>query len=197
MVVSAGKVYSSGNYYQTASIPLFWTDTVWTELPTVGGKNSGYAYSNCVEGDTLYTAGKYYNGVGWIACYWENDNRFDLPGGSGTAYANFVDAGTVYTAGEYFTGNSWRPCYWINTTRSELTFLGSGSSAYATSIFVRNGDIYIAGSCLSWGTWVPLYWKNGSFNELPCDGSGGDGYATDIFVSDLVYISGYYFNGSV
>lgn len=199
--VSGGSTYAAGQLLFEAWHPFYWTDEVWTELPTAGFDKNAYVYDIFVEGGTVYTAGRYYNGVGWIACYWENDTRTDLPGGSGAAYSIYVDSGTVYTAGEYFTGNEWHGCYWVNTSRVSLS--GWSSRDYANSIFVYNGRVYVAGAYYQdyYGVWQPFYQMDGEsiVSLRPPDEVGWvNGYATDIFVSEgTVYTSGYYHNGSV
>ncbi len=201
--VSGGDIYTTGVLIDSSDtrVPYYWNGLppmiTATQLPAAGGTNSAYAYSIFVDGTTVYTAGRYYNGVGWIACYWTGATRTDLPGGSGAAYSIFVDVNTdtVYTAGEYFDGTNWHACYWVNTGRNELPDTG-GDNPYATSIFYDGTDVYTAGAYSESENETPLYWINtASYTLLPCVGSG---YATSIFVSGgTVYTSGNYSSGSV
>ncbi len=139
------KIYPEGNRQKQA---CFWkisgANTERLILPGVGGYDAE-AKSIIVVDGVVYTAGSYYNGQKWIACYWEGTTRRDLEtDGASRAESIIVNSGTVYTAG-YIGRPNWNcySCYWRDNTRIELPNDGSASMAY--SIATSGDSIYIAG----------------------------------------------------
>ena len=69
------------------------------------------------------------------ACYWVNQQRYDLPGLGGEAEAIAVNGEDVYVAGWYNNGS----CYWKNGQKVDLT-VNRDSQAFAIGIR-NNGSV--------------------------------------------------------
>jgi hypothetical protein len=113
-------------------------------------------------GPGVYVAGYYDNGPNYIACYWKDGLKTDLPGLDGGAASISVSGGTVYTAGSL--GDGVTPCYWTNTTRTDLPAGSDGGNA--SSICVSSGTVYNAGYYSTPSYSFPCYWNNNSLVDI-------------------------------
>lgn len=123
---SAGSVYVGGYYYdEDADIDraCFWKD--WqkaTPLETPEGRSQ--VWRICVEGETVYSAGYYYN-PDKTPCYWVNEKRMELEvlAEADEFFVTGIAAvdGKVWVSGTYLVENyDAHACYWID---GKLTIL--------------------------------------------------------------------------
>jgi hypothetical protein len=193
VTTSGGTVYFAGNVNNGRWTPFSWTGNSPTRL--FSGAANAYTCAIFVSGSTVYTAGQYYNGIGWQACYWNGTSRTDLPGGSGIANSIFVSGGNVYTAGQYYEGSYWQGCSWTNGERTGEPALLS----YATSVFVDGGSVYVAGNSASSGVneYSLYYYVDGVYTGR-LQSPAREASVNSIYVSSgTLYSSGCYNNGSV
>jgi hypothetical protein len=134
----------------------------------------------------VYISGYYYQGSGYVPCYWIGTTRIDLPE---SGRANCIDAenNNVYVAGCCYEGNNTKPCYWINGTRVVLPIAGTSGEAY--SIKVVNGTVYTCGLSETSTNRVACYWIGTNRTDLPVQYES-IAYAMDI-ADGIVYTAGY------
>jgi len=163
---------------------------------TVTTEDGGFTDSCTVTVEGAYIAGQYESsGGGYIACYWRNGSKHDLPGENGITYSVEVDNGDVYASGCYGPEDVETACYWKNGARQDLDNVPVGTTgSLAFGLAVSGSDLYIAGLYTDAGDIShACYWKNGIRQDLP----GTDGAAYGIFVSGTdVYVSGSYMDAA-
>jgi hypothetical protein len=191
LCVADGNIYIAGHYGKGGSliIPCYWKNTERKDLAG-GSKYQAYTCAICVYNGSVYTAGKYYDGVKNIPCYWKDTVRTDITDYP-DSYAEVTDItvvkGDVYLSGVYaLSGSSERQaCYWKNGIKADLPIANST----ATSIFVDNNDVYIAGGYNPnnvGSSYNLCYWKNSVKTDISPSGN-----ITDIVINEgTVYTTG-------
>jgi hypothetical protein len=147
----------------------------------------GEAYSLCVSGNNIYTAGHVYNsvaGTGNRPATWKNGVLTMLninTGWNGFAFSVYASGSDVYVAGNIGTSistSNTAAVLWKNGTLNVLA-----NSGTASSVFVSGSDVYVAGS----SNGFPILWKNGVATQLGVS----NGSAKKVFVSGSdVYVTG-------
>ena len=82
-----------------------------TQLPCGPGRGDACACAIACSDADVYTAG-YYTvttyATSYVACYWKNDVKIDLPGGvppkGARALSIFISGQTIHVAGQYYDG---------------------------------------------------------------------------------------------
>ena len=85
-------------------------------------------------GQTVYSAGWYFDKGVSHACYWKGLARVELAGDgvhSAGAQSIVVSGTTVYAAGYYSDGTREIPCYWTGTKKTDLAGAGKGNGGGA------------------------------------------------------------------
>jgi hypothetical protein len=168
--VSENTVYATGMRH---GIACSWVNGVGTDLKCEGPILSQSGSSIKVSGGTVYIAGGYQSrsaiaqsllGPKYVACYWKDGARTDLPGENAMGAGSCLVGNTFYVAGSYDYRKAEPPfmdaipCYWTNNIRTDL----SGGRGWASSIFISEGTVYVAGN-LKDGA---CYWVNGQKVDL-------------------------------
>jgi len=163
-VYSDNVFVSNGKIFASTYNGYWWNGKTQNKLP---GDRSRIL-DLFVFNNTVYMAGYNYDNS-WTACYWMNNNRFNLPklgnNSSPNAGGIFVDGGNIYCSG-YDAQNVF---YWINGTLFNI----NTSSEYryeVSSIIVSNGKTFIFGEFSNrtgGGIVTPCYWEDGILKLLP------------------------------
>jgi len=140
--------YEAGGYNDTGTYiykfrACYWKNGEKIDLLPLGDYDHFYGEAGAitVAGSDVYIlgVGEYNNyddpdSYNYIACYWKNGERIDLPfSGSDYGYSAITVAGSdVYLAGSFRDGNDPIACYWKN---GEMTKLAAEYST-ATAIVV-------------------------------------------------------------
>ncbi len=183
--IDSSGFHASGNTDNGAAImtPCYWIGTAKTALPIPS--NTGNGASVFASGETIYTAGFYWDGALMrnVPCLWTNVVQTPLNNSQECdAQSVFVYDGSVYVGGSYFDGSKLVPCYWKDSVRIDLA--GDGvHNARVYSIYVFAGTVFAGGAysttfgALPEEEYIPCYWRNGQLTDL-----GGKGVVRSIFV---------------
>jgi hypothetical protein len=164
-------------------------------LPGVGSFDAE-AKSIAVANGIVYTAGSYYDGKKWIACYWEGTARRDLETNvASRAESITVKNGKLFIAGGYYDTSN-RACYWTvnGSSVSKITLpvpaVPDDGQRYADafSIAVASDEtVYTAGFYINDnGDYTACYWKTTDRVDLT-----ENSVANSIFISGTnVYVAG-------
>lgn len=141
------------------------------------------------NGYNIYASGMEPLGQRFVAVYWKNGIKTQLPSNpSGEAYTFdiFVKGSDIYVVGFEEISGTHYPVLWKNSTKIQL----STSPGEATSVFVSGDDVYICGteylSTTNTGQTVAFLWKNGIKTRYGINSS-----ASCIFVSGYdVFVAG-------
>ena len=107
--------------------------------------------------------------------------------GDGICNSYIISGRTVYIVGEsYNSEGNLTACYWVDGSRVELP-----GGAWATDIVVVNGTVYTSGTGEASDA---CYWINETRYDLP--GDGGEAEAIAVDSNDVVYVAGWYNDGS-
>lgn len=179
IIVNPDNVFvSNGIIYASSFKGYWWIGKNQNKIPS----EKSSVYDLFVYNNTVYMSGYNYDN-NWTACYWLNNNQFNLPiqGNyySPRATGIFVDGGNVYSCGD--RGESGKIFYWINGTMFNIN-TPSVNRYETNTIFVSSGKIFIFGSfshATEGGIVTPCYWEDGILKLLPT--------GTNMAVKPLVY----------
>ncbi len=138
ITVSDGNIYISGAYgyedndrnyqptedYQPTIKACYWVNGKRKALSLPDSAVYSFTTDISVADGSVYAAGGYEDGDIFIACYWTDGVRTDMPAPTQYAEIEIIAAadGKVYAVGEYFDDNTrkWKACYWIDGVRTDL-----------------------------------------------------------------------------
>ena len=204
MVVSGGKAYVVGRYYDSNGRvgACYWKDGVVTKLEGAAGRNDDmpdYAAAIAVSDNKIYVTGHYYADYSnWAPCYWVDGvlTTLTLPAGatSGAVYSIGISGGKIYMPGYAYEAQKKIPGYWLDDAFVSLNIPDGASFQIATGMDIVVADkVYIMGTYSLNSVRYPCVWVDGVRTELALDPSANGGaYATSLAVADgKVYVVGY------
>ncbi len=189
-------IYIAGDYLVNSEEQrgCYWKEKGLKELPGF----DGVAKSVTVFNGTVYTAGMYWYGGRFIACFWKGQIVQRLETNTTSAAEAIVHSadGTVYIVGTYYDSelSHHASCYWKVTgetvERIKLPIANGGSDTNIFAAAISGDTVYTLGR----------YWKDGHFNVCYWEGTKRFDLesipeAYSIFVSgEDIYIGGWYNN---
>ncbi len=189
LVVGGDAEYTgTGSGWQFAAPVLRWNGSTWSTMPFPGGVLYGEPQAFLSEGDTLYTAGRFYGGdfpyercpvIRWDGSQWTLLDTLSTPGACIGRYAGRLVVGTAAygddpaSAGVFsFDGSKWMP----------LGLTGGGwygaSSGAVLAFTIHQGSLVAGGSFTSIGgieaddvaAWDGQTWRSfGGGSAFPVD----------------------------
>jgi uncharacterized membrane protein len=198
IAVSGGSIYVGGYYFDNGkNIACYWKDGVRTDFPA--GDGHSYASAIAVSGDSIYLAGHYngqFNGQDnsnkYIACYWKDDIKTDLPAeiGNSYIYAITISDNILYLAGMYNDESNNIGCYWKDGIKTDL------SCSTAETITVSGESVYITGHYYHDNKYIYCYWKDGNKTDFNFSTDYSFQVGSAIVSGNSIYVVGYYYDDS-
>ena len=206
MVVSGGKTYVSGGYFDTDgwARACYWVNGSATKLEVPDRsivEGPDYSESILVSGGKIYIAGSYNNNDYRNApCYWVDGvlTTLTLPAGAseGAAASIAVLDGKIYAVGYHANSNGTStPGYWLDGSFVQLS-LPEGASFWSSGtmdIVISDNKVYVMGTYFQDSRYYPCVWIDGTRNELVSAGLAALGSVAQSMTvaGGKVYVSGY------
>lgn len=138
VTVDNGNVYMCGNITigsGTTNYAYYWMNGISHRLTNTVNSHQYIAIEIAVDGWDIYVSGYYFDSSFNVhACYWKNEQFFELDDPVGTeaqAMTILIDGDTVYFGGYYANGSRYQACYWEDGVFHTLSDLGYESKAGA------------------------------------------------------------------
>lgn len=176
-VLVVPHVYAAGNAtVGLVTVPGYWLDGTWIELPTPSGTVYGEVKAIAAADGRLYAGGNYEtaDGSDYEPAYWVDGAFTELPrlwpGKGGRVLALAVSDGRAYAGGYAVSAADTRiPGYWLDGTWHGLpSSQAPGTGSAVTAIAVSGGKVYAAGIRDS----VPGYWVDDAWTPLEAEAKG-------------------------